>query len=1126
MGYFNKAMLVASAALCFNLSTFAQDISLKINNVTVKEAMEQLKKTSGYSFVFSSNDINTKQRVSVSAEDATIEEVVKQILKGQKGIDYEIQGKKIVLKKKNLQYNVSHKTVKVKGNVLDANGDPIIGATIKEKGTSNGTITDFDGNFSFDVSDNSILEISYIGYKPQELKAISGKELAVVLKEDTEMLDEVVVVGFGVQKKVNLSGSVSTVSTKQIEDRPVVNVGQALQGTVANLNITIGSGQATDSPSFNIRGITSLNDSSPLVVIDGVISDTQTLNTINANDIASISVLKDAASCAIYGSRAAYGVILVTTKIGKSEKVTINYNNNFSFRQNTQKQEVITDPYIVAQVKNIMGRPFYNLYNEEQLAYAKKVSEDPTVSPYLLNPDGTYSYFGSTDWVDEAYRKTGFATTHSVDISGKSEKLNYFVSAGYNFTDGMIRYGTDKYNRYNLRSKLDFKITDYWTISNNTQAIITDYDAPTSLGSSYYWGINRINPMYVPKNPDGTWTDNGAEWFGCLQDGGRSIEKSSYLSTQFGTRLDLIKDVFFINGNFSYNTKKNTERWSYLPVEYYIGPESSPYYYNEVSSASSTSSSSENITFDIYGTFTKIFNDVHSFTAIAGFNQEEYRYEYMKLGRNQLISSSLPTPNLATGDMNVSETIYSLALRGAYARLNYTYNDKYIFEFNGRYDGTSRFPKDSRFVFSPSGSLAWVISKEKFFKPLNDVVSFLKLRYSYGLLGNQNNSSYYPYIASMSSGKSSYIIDGARPVYVNAPGLVSGNLTWEKVSTSNIGIDINFFNNRLSLSGDYYIRRTMDMVTSGQPLPGVLGADVPSENAADLKTKGWEITANWKDNFEVNGKPLNYQIGFNLADSRSFITKFYNPTGTLSSYYEGYEFGQMWGYTTEGFFTSDEDVKNHADQTKVASYLTSRPLEAGDLKFADINGDGEISAGANTLKDHGDKKIIGNSSKRYTFGINAYADWNGFDLSVFFQGVGKRDYYPGSGDLYFWGIYSQPWTNITYGNYYDRWTEDNPNGYFPRMKGYVAEYTEAALTQTKYMQNAAYIRLKNLTLGYTLPETLVNKLGLSRVRMYFSGDNIFTISGLYKHYNIDPEGLGGQMYPLQRSYSIGLNITF
>lgn len=1022
---------------------------------------------------------------------------------------------------------VQQQSFQVSGTVTDINGEAIIGANVVVKGTTNGVITDFDGKFTLNVTKGNILEISYIGYKTHEIKMDGKKQFSIQLLEDSEALEEVVVVGYAVQKKVNLSGAVSTVSTKQLENRPVTNVGQALQGTVANLNVTIGSGKATDSPSFNVRGTTSLNGGSPLIVIDGVISSAWVLNNMTPTDIASISVLKDASSSAIYGSRAAYGVILVTTKTGSSDKVTISYSNNFSMRKNTQMPEIVSDPYTVAQWRNKMSYPWYNLYNEEQLAYAQKVSEDPSTSPYFLNPSGTYSYFGNTDWVNEAYKDAGFSTNHTVDISGKTDKASYYISAGYNFTDGMIKYGTDKYNRYNLRSKLSFNITKNWTVANNTSMTIKDYNAPTYLGSSYYWEINRLNPLDVMRNPDGSWTDSGASVLGVMESGGRSQEKGFHISTQFTTRWDIIKDVLFVNGSFSYTSDKNRNSWHYLPVAYYDGPDRAPYYINEVTSTGGNSSYSKNITFDAYATFMKTFNEKHAITAIAGFNQEEYRYENISYSRDNLITNSLPSIGLATGDMNMDEGISTLALRGAYGRLNYTYDDKYIFEFNGRYDGTSRFPKKKRFVFSPSGSVAWALSREKFFEPLLEVVSFMKLRYSYGMLGNQEMSSYYPYIATMGSGKTSTILDGKQPVYVSTPGLVSGDLTWEKVSTSNIGLDMNFFNNRLSLVADVYERRTKDMLTDGTPLLNVLGTSVPLANAADLKTQGWEVTLGWKDQTKLAGKALNYQLGFNIADSRAEITKFDNPTGSLSDYYVGREIGEIWGYVTEGFFTSQEDINTHADQSKLTSYPGTRPLEPGDLKFADLDGNGEVYEGDYTLANHGDLRIIGNSQKHYTYGFTAAGDWNGIDFSLFLQGVGQRDYNP-SGDLYFWGIYAQPWTNVTKGNISDHWTEENPNAYFPRPKAYVAELSnkEAGLCQTRYLQDASYMRLKNLTIGYTLPAKWISKAGLSRVRLYFSGDNMFEISGLYKHYKVDPEGLGGQDYPLQRSYSLGMNVTF
>uniref|UniRef100_UPI0025713269 SusC/RagA family TonB-linked outer membrane protein n=1 Tax=Parabacteroides goldsteinii TaxID=328812 RepID=UPI0025713269 len=497
--------------------------------------------------------------------------------------------------------------------------------------------------------------------------------------------------------------------------------------------------------------------------------------------------------------------------------------------------------------------------------------------------------------------------------------------------------------------------------------------------------------------------------------------------------------------------------------------------------------------------------------------------------RKELISSSLPTLGLASGDMNVGQRIYSLSMRSVFGRLNYIFNNKYILAFNGRYDGTSRFPHDDRYAFNPSGSVAWVLSEENFFEPVRDVVNFLKLRFSYGSLGNQDlKENYYAYLATMGSGKISQILDGKQPIGVSAPGLVAGNLTWEKVTTADWGMDINFLDNRLTATVDGYIRRTKDMLTGGAELPNVLGTSEPLENAADLKTTGWDLTVSWRDNVKLAGKTLNYGLSFNIGDSRSWITKFSNDTGSLDSYYEGWEMGSIWGLETEGFFTSQEDIDNHADQTQVASYIGTRPIAPGDLKFKDLNGDGKIDKGAWTIDDHGDYKIIGNSRARYGFGFNMNADWNGFDLSLFVQGVLKKNYSP-SGDLYFWGIYAQPWTNITYGNYYDRWTEENPSqdAYFPRFKSYVAEGgAEAALTQTRYLQNATYARLKNLTFGYTLPKQWTDKANIQRLRLFFSGDNLCEITGLYKHYKLDPECLGGQMYPLQRSYSFGLNVTF
>ena len=1132
---FGTFLLLLFICFAFTEKSNSQNALVTINKqkVMLKEVLDDIENQTDYLFI-SNREVNVERKISVKVRNKPVKELLDRLFDNT-DISYSMEGINIILSKKLQEPSITSKEIiqqqkqTVTGTVIDINGEPIIGANILEKGTTNGTVTDVNGNFALNVENNAIIHISYIGYLPQDINTINKTTLEIILLEDTQTLEELVVVGYGVQKKVNLSGAVETVSQKTLQNRPVPNIGQALQGAVSNMNVTVGSGQANASPSFNIRGYTSLNGGAPLVVIDGVVSDNNQLNRMNPTDIDNISVLKDAASSAIYGSRAAFGVILVTTKKGKGEKLSVNYNNSFVYKKNTTMPDVITDPYIIATTRNIMSAPWYNLYNEEMLAIAKGRSEDPANTPlYYVDPSsGNYTYFGETDWISEAYKKFGFSTLHNIDISGQTDLLNYYFSGGYNFQDGMVKYGTDKYNQYNMRSKINFALTKWWKLGNNTSFVTSDYKAPRYLNSNYYWNINRQNPLSVPKHADGTWTSEGASVLGRMEDGGNTKTLNSTVSTQFTTQIDFIKDVFFVNGSFAYiNTKNKVNSYS-LPVTYYNGEGLRSYTYDPTTSASGNDATTNHVLFDVFGTFQKTFAQKHFITTLIGFNQEEYRYDYTSYSRTNLISSSLPSVSLATGDQNVGQSISTWALRGAFSRFNYIFDSKYIFEFNGRYDGTSRFPKDDRFVFNPSASIAWVLSNEKFFDSVQNTINIFKIRASYGSLGNQDVSA-YAYIPTMYSGKTTQILDGEQPVYVSAPGLVAGDLTWEKVITKNIGTDLAFLNNRLIFTGDMYIRQTKDMLTAGQVLPGVLGTGVPQENAADLETKGCEITLGWRDTGQIAGKPVNYNVSFNLADSRAFITKFENPTGSLSSHYVGKELGEIWGATTLGFFTSKEDVTNSPNQSLVTSYPGTRPLEAGDLKFEDRDGSGKIDWGKWTIDDHGDWHIIGNSRNRYTFGFTTSADWNGFDASVFIQGVGKRDYYPGAGgDLFFWGIYAQPWTNVTYGNYYDRWTEETPDGYFPRFKSYVAEKgdIESGVVQTRYLQNAAYARLKNLTIGYTLPQNITRKANINRLRIFFSGDNIFEISGLYKYYKVDPEGLGGQMYPFQRYYSFGINVT-
>ena len=686
-------------------SAYAEQTTLtvRMNNRTVKDVFNYIEKNSEFIFVYHGSNINLNRKVSVDVHNQTVEAILSNMFAGT-DIEYIINDRQIIVRR-NEKSNRSvtfaaesqqQKKITVTGNVKDVTGEPLIGVNVLVKGTTIGGITDIDGNFSLsDVDPNATISVSYIGYKTQDIVLKGKSAVNITLSEDSESLDEVVVIGYGTQKKVDLSGAVATVSTKVLENRPVLTVGQALQGSVANMTVSIGSGQATDSPTFNIRGTTSINGGDPLIVIDGVVSTSEELNRMNPSDIGSISVLKDAASAAIYGSRAAFGVILVTTKTAGQEKLTVNYSNNFAMRKLSSMAEVITDPYTVATARNDFYYPWGVNHNQEELEYAKRVSSDPSVSPYFLKPDGTYAYFGQTDWFGEAYKNLAFSTNHTVDVSGKTDRLNYYFSAGYNFQDGMVSQGTDKFNRYNLRSKLDFKLADWWTLGNNTSLVISDYDAPYFLGDDYYWAVNRRNALVPIKNPDGSYTEDGAAIMGRFAEGGRKKENKTTLTTQFTTKLDIIKDILFVNGSFAYVANRNNKDGAQLSVPYRKGPETPILYQNSVSSAFFDNTEASTVTFDAYATFHKLFNDKHDFTAMVGYNQESWTESYEYAQRKELITDGLPTPNLATGDMTVTQRIRELSFRSVFGRLNYTYDNRYILAVNARYDGTSRFPTDN-----------------------------------------------------------------------------------------------------------------------------------------------------------------------------------------------------------------------------------------------------------------------------------------------------------------------------------------------------------------------------------------------------------------------------------------------
>lgn len=528
---------------------------------------------------------------------------------------------------------------------------------------------------------------------------------------------------------------------------------------------------------------------------------------------------------------------------------------------------------------------------------------------------------------------------------------------------------------------------------------------------------------------------------------------------------------------------------------------------------------------------------------MVGFNQEYYNENYFWNRRDGLISTSLPSPGTATGNITGSERIRDWAVQGVFSRLAYNFREKYLLELNSRNDGSSRFPDGNRWGFFPSASAGWVVSQERFFEPVKDAIglNLFKFRASYGTLGNQtfrydNARPYYdlyPYIPVMNNGQVGYILGTGRPQAVYAPGAVSGNFSWESITTVNFGADLAFFNNKLAINFDKYTRYTNDMLIPGKELPAVFGTSVPTENSGDLKTKGWELRVNWRDNGELAGSPFWYNVALTLADNRSWITRYDNPTKSLGNgwdrYYVGREIGEIWGADIIGVFKDETDIANSPNQTAMGTDDQSYKFYPGDPKFADLNGDGKVDMGKKTVDDPGDMHIIGNNSSRFPYSADLSGGWKGVDLRIFLQGIGKRDWYPGASNIYFWGVFAQPWTNPTMQNA-DYWTPGNPNAYFPAVRAYSAEdnYQQLGIPNKRYLQNGAYMRVKNITIGYTLPPSVLQKINLSKLRFFFSAENIFEISHI--KVKLDPESLGDgnrpqAAYPFQRTYTFGLNLN-
>jgi len=741
-----------------------------------------------------------------------------------------------------------------------------------------------------------------------------------------------------------------------------------------------------------------------------------------------------------------------------------------------------------------------------------------------------YGYCGNTDWWDELY-KTSFSQIYTANISGGNDRTTYYASVSMNDQGGILKAGDDKYNKYNANVNISSNITKWLNVSAKIAHTYTDELHPTggttAMNSTAYSGLSSysgmmkgdLSPLMPVKHPDGHYAGQGSYTnpVAIMEQGGNAQYKQNDLWMTGAVKITPIKGLV-INADYTWNFYgKSSNQHVQNFYDYTAVPGTENYYpWTNPSSVTVTNNDDYYNAFNAFAEYTFSLKEKHNFKVMVGYNQENKHKKYHYAGRKNLIDSSNPSLNLAYGDMamNGSETHWSV--NGFFARINYDYKGKYLLELNGRYDGSSKFPHGDRYAFFPSASVAWRVSEEKFWEPIRGWFDNFKLRASYGSLGNQalDESRYgnFPYLATYGiNTKYGALLNGTRPVAVSVPGLVSASFTWETVNQIDFGFDASFFGGRLNTSFDWYRRNTKDMLTAGQALPAVLGTSVPQENAADMKTVGWEVSLEWNDRLS-NG--FGYHIKGVLSDYQASITKFSNPTKLLGTRYVGEKLNEIWGYVSNGLFQSDEDAKA-ADQ----SYLSGGSWGAGDVKYEDLNNDGKIDIGKNTLDDSGDRKIIGNSTPRYSYGITAGFDYKGFDFEMFWQGIGKRDYWLGGSQ--FWGFTDEWCTPLT--SSLDYWTEDNRDAYFPRLHHYGVNGGNHQVS-TRYLQNAAYLRLKNVVLGYTIPRSITEKVKISRLRVFVQGENLLTFTPLIDSY--DPETLNNMTYPINKKISVGLNLTF
>jgi TonB-linked SusC/RagA family outer membrane protein len=1063
----------------------------------------------------------------------------------------------------------------ITGTVIDEKGNPMGGVTVLVKGTTTGTLTDATGKYIIpNPPQNATLIFSFVGTVTQEIQVAGQTQIDIVLKDASIGLNEVVVVGYGTQKKVNLTGAVDVIKSDVLANRQASTASQLLQGLSPSTNLTI-SGQEGFQPgatmNITLRGIGSLNGGSPYVLVNGVAGD---INNLNPDDIESISILKDAAASAIYGARAAYGVILVTTKQGlRNQQIHVTYQGTVSINTPPPLPKAL-DSYTWVRAQNEAGdnrggEPFSHTQVDQIIAYQNQNWDAlrPSFAPGqvyfgpMAASDNTWNSdisYANNDWWNLWYGKsTNFK--HDLSFQGGTKNTSFYFSAASLQQSGYLKFGDDWFSRYNITGQLKIALAPWWDFSYEPRLAKKHRTQPseTSEGdySFIFREISRIYPFVPVYDGSGTvysWESH----IPSVQGGGTNSLDELDTWNNFKTEIRPAKN-WIINADLAYNyyqgVRSNIQQTimehlvdgTYRPAGVSVPNYLDRYHYNNTFWSS-----------NIYSSYHLSINDTHNFSILGGTQFEHGNNTTLEGYKTSLILQSVPSINTAVGNAILNESLSHRALEGYFGRFNYNYKEKYLLEANARYDGSYVFRKGDRWGFFPSFSLGWNVDKEKFWAGIAPYVNTLKLRGSWGSLGNQNVSPYTDLeLLPLQTGALNWIFGSGttRPIgYTLAPGIVNKNLTWETATTKNIAVDMSFLKNRLTATAELYERLTTNMVGPQQALPGVLGASTPNANNATLRTRGWEVTLNWKQDF-ANG--LSYYVSGNLSNYNSVVTKYFNPTGSLTTWYEGRTVGEIWGFTVKDLFRTQADLD---------AYLASEDLSAiaknwktGDLKYEDTNGDGKVDRGANTLADHGDQSIIGNDNPHFLWGLNAGASFKGFDFSMIWSGVAKKDIFFDAKSNIFWGSINGWWESCLQPRTLDYFRDTpgtaysgiavgdanlNTDAYFPRpyLNG-TEENKNKNIPNTRYLQNGAYARLQTLQIGYSFPESIVSKLKIAKLRIAFSAENLFTITHLPA--GIDPvapvgynlqgadyfgqtAGTGRLTYGADRIYSFMLTVTY